>query len=414
MNNAHKFPTIIGLLLLVGLVGIIIFMAEKFVRMSQAAVIPKKIQFTNISDTSFTVSWITEAETTGAVSFFSGNNSAQSAFDERDDTIRMGQYRAHSIVVRGLSPNTLYFVKLKSKTYTFDDHGSPFYVTTGPQLTTESTKLEPSYGTIMTANDQPAGGAIVYLELEGSQLLSTLVSKSGTWIIPLNLIRTKDTKNYLNPSTPAKETIHVIDAAGEGAAVTDTANDAPVPVINIGKSYDFRKRAKIRNLALGETPSVLGESDVSGEVTLSQPRDGALLTTSLPLFTGTGVPGNPVSMVWGITHPAGASVKVDQDGTWRFTPPVRLGEGKQSVTITSNNIQNVPIAITHSFLIFKSGTQVLGDATPSATLFPTTTLSPTPIATTTPIPVTATTAPTISLLIFGLILLGGGMFLIIP
>jgi hypothetical protein len=114
---------------------------------------------------------------------------------------------------------------------------------------------------------------------------------------------------------------------------------------------------------------------------------------------------------------------------WSYTPKKPLSPGKQSVTMTTNNLQNKPVAVTHMFEIFKSGTQVLGDATPSATpaspagvLTPTATLAPVATDTATPtpestlaaqpVPTSGNELPTIILLVIGAgLLLGGGIVL---
>ncbi len=101
--------------------------------------------------------------------------------------------------------------------------------------------------------------------------------------------------------------------------------------------------------------------------------------------------------------------------------------------MTTKNLQNKPVAITHMFEILKSGTQVLGDATPSATLTPATTgtimptptttpestISATPTATASatptealaaqPVPTSGNELPTIILLIISIGLLIGGV-----
>ena len=79
----------------------------------------------------------------------------------------------------------------------------------------------------------------------------------------------------------------------------------------------------------------------------------------------------------GITEPTIGSTVVGKDGVWKYTPKQTLAPGKQSITITTVDAKNKAVAITHTFTILKSGSQVLGDATPSGTLEET----PTPIPT---------------------------------
>ena len=89
--------------------------------------------------------------------------------------------------------------------------------------------------------------------------------------------------------------------------------------------------------------------------------------------------------------------------------------------MTTTDKNNKPIAITHVFTVLKSGSQVLGDATPSASITdtPTPTILPTntPVASAStvaaqPMPTSGSFLPTILLLVTGsLFLLGGGRFL---
>jgi hypothetical protein len=115
----------------------------------------------------------------------------------------------------------------------------------------------------------------------------------------------------------------------------------------------------------------------------------------------------------GITAIQSGKTTVGGTGIWQFTPSKPLAAGKQSVTITTVDENNKPVALTHEFTILKNGTQVLGDATPSATLEPT----QTPIATEStelvaePMPSSGSPLPLIILSIVGAILIGGGAVL---
>jgi hypothetical protein len=131
----------------------------------------------------------------------------------------------------------------------------------------------------------------------------------------------------------------------------------------------------------------------------------------------------------GITSPFTTTTIVGGDGLFRLSPIKPLGIGRQSVTITTTDNKGKSVAFTHMFEILKSGTQVLGDATPSATLTPseTVTLTPTPtqIATDSatptltptpadlvgnPVPTSGASLPTILLLLLGISLVFGSGF----
>lgn len=431
MHFPTKIPTIVGILLVILIVGAIAVGSEFYLRSSTTAsgsIIPSNVQITNISDTTFTVSWTTQLAATGALSV-SSSHGTQVLFDEQD-TKSQGSYLTHSVTIRTAAPNTDYAITILSSGKKNLNGTVPYKVHTGPLLTTASGNLEPVYGTIVTDTNQPVKGALVYVTLEGGQTLSTLSKPSGTWLIPLNLARTQDLTSFLPVTERMTETITVRAGGLETSALTDTLNDSPVPAMVPGKTYDFRNlnaKAPGQQLALVPTPqsqkpasAVLGTSSTkpANTVSLVIPAEGAALPTTIPLIQGTGIPGKTVSLVIGITNPIGDTTVVGANGLWSYTPKKPLSPGRQSVTMTTQNLENKPVAITHMFTILKSGTQVLGDATPSATLTPTATLAPiaTDTATPTPestlaaqpVPTSGNELPTIILLILGVGLVIGG------
>ena len=439
MRLPTKVPTLVGLTLVVLIVGAVAVVSESYLRTATTAsgsIEPANIQITNVSDATFTVSWTTQLPATGALSVASSHGT-QVLFDDQDTKVQ-GKYLTHSVTLRSAAPDTEYSITILSNGKKKFNGNVPYKARTGPLLTTATGNLEPAYGTIVTENNQPVSGALVYVTLEGGQTLSTVSKRSGTWLIPLNLARTEDLTSFLPVTDRMTETIIVRARGIETSAMSDTLNDSPVPNMVPGKPYDFRKlnaKAPGQNLALVPTPqsqkpasAVLGTSSTkpANTVTLVIPAEGAALPTTLPLIQGTGIPGKTVSLIIGITNPIGDTTIVGADGLWSYTPKKPLSPGRQSVTMTTKNLQNKPVAITHMFTILKSGTQVLGEATPSATLTPTLTLTPTatpsatvsatPTATPTstlaaqPVPESGNQLPTIILLVLGAgLMIGGGI-----
>lgn len=411
-----RFPTLLGIVLFALFVGGFVVVFERLSRNpSQAsqAVTPKEVNITNVTDGSFTISWITDAETTGVITLSAEKFKSQTIYDERDRTGKLGSYLTHSLTFRSAQGSTTYAVKILSNGKTFLDNGKPYQVTTGPTLSGNSGNLEPAYGTIMAASGQPAEGALVYLTAEGGQKMSTLVTPSGSWVIPLNLLRSEGLLKFLPQEERITEHLAVRLGNDVSVATTDTLNDSPVPEIRLGKTYDFRRQQAQEASEIASNPSeVLGDSNMiaDGLVTITKPVNGASLTSSLPLIQGTGVAGKKISITLGINNPIGGSTTVDSDSIWRYTPTKPLSPGKQSVTITTIDAKNVPVAITHTFEILKSGTQVLGEATLSATPTLSATSSPTPTSTLAgePLPESGNMLPTIILLLLGLGLLASG------
>ena len=410
----RKIPTIVGLILVFAVMFAFRFAFEKmspyFARASVTDE-PRDVVVTNASDTGFTVTWMTTKDAIGAISI-DEKKELGTIFDERDTfgdakSKLPGKYKTHSVTVRSLSPDTVYNVRIVSDGKTFLKNGQPYQARTGPVMSGNGTNLEPAYGQVSYPSGQPASGSLVYLKPEGGQTLSTIVSAAGSWVIPMHLIRTEDGNSLLEVSDRINESIIIRSPVGDSSAETDTVNDNPVPDMTIGKTYDFRKiQAELKpgqQLAIAPTPlptfqptsapKVLGTSTASHiTVAITKPSNGSSVTSTLPLIQGTGIPGTSVLILLGIQRPVTGTVTVGTDGVWYYTPTKPLSEGKQSVTITTKDKAGKTVAITHSFDILKSGTQVLGDATPSATLTPT----PTPLLTD-PIDATSTPTPTESL-----------------
>lgn len=439
MQLPNKFPTFVGILMIIGIVGSIGF-AERMFRAPSGASgskEPRNVRVTNITGSSFTVSWISDAPTAGTLLVSAPNMSNRIYYDERDQTGKINKYDTHSITVRDAHPATIYSYKLMSDGTQYLDNGKPYIIQTPSSLPTNTSTLEPAYGTIYKNDGQPGGDILVYLTLDGGQELSTLTKPSGVWLIALNQVRTLDLSSFLPTLERMDESIIARDHEHETVTSTDTLNDAPVPDMTIGKNYDFRKQqAKtISNsaLALRTTPTappqapsntlpvgwaVLGDSSTrSYTVSLTSPVQGATLTTTLPLVQGTGIPNKYIGISLGLSTPITGSVKVEANGLWSFTPPKPLPPGKQSVTISTVDATQKSVAITHTFEIFKSGTQVLGVATPSGTLTttPATTVTiapesviPTSTLSAQPPPTSGYELPTILLLLLGVGLFVGG------
>lgn len=429
MKFPTKIPTLAGLLLVLVLVGGIIFASERFLRGTTAAsgsIRPEHVQMSNITDGGFTITWTTTTAATGTVEVKPANGKKAIVFDERDSVNKkQAKYITHSVNVRNLTSSTPHEVTLISNGKAYHDDGKPYQVTTAASLSPVTDGLEPAFGTVLTSDNKPADGALVYLTIEGGQTLSTVVKPSGSWVVPLNLSRTSDLSAFLPPAERITISLLIRSDGQQTSAITDTLNDSPVPEMILGKTYDFRKQQASAGppialtspiLPTAEEPggvggSILGDqapTPTSFKVRLTSPAEGASLTTTLPMIEGMGFPGKFVAITLGIKNPISDSTTVGADGLWRFTPSKALAPGKQSVTITTQDDTGSDIALTHTFEILKSGTQVLGDATPSATLAPTFTPTPTSTLAGEPVPTSGSILPTLVLLIAGLLLLSGG------
>ncbi len=443
-----KIPTLLALFILffsIGIISIVIQKATSGKPSASASQAPVNLMVTNITDTSCKIIWETSATVTGMVTLTAPNKTTVTAYDERDLAGKLTPYATHSVLVKNLTPNTTYTIAIMANGKPVTPKDKPFTVTTGPGINdTTVSGFEPSYGTVKTSDGKPASGGIVVLSLENSQSVSTLITPSGSWIIPLNFIRTKDLSRYLPYSEAAVESITVYYGSQKTDAITTINNDSPVPDMTVGGSYDFRNQSKgkasssvasnstktpnARSLlaqrnqgsVLGTTTGKTGQISVGG-VSISSPTNNSSITSTRPLIQGTGIPGKTLSISVGMAHPQTGKTSVKANGVWQYTPPRPLSFGKQNTTITTVDRNGKTVVLTSVFTVLKAGSQVLGDATPSAT----TTVSATETATMTPTPTIEDTitlepmpepggsVPTILLIVFAVGLVAGGAFFLL-
>ncbi len=197
-----RIPTLLGLsVLVIGLVIGIVLLGQGtnvFAPRATPETTPKQIRVTNVSDTSFTVSFATDEATPGFLRYGTeAQKTSTQAPDDRDKlTGAVDSYTLHHITVTGLQPATEYFYLLGTGSgSTFDNNGVPFSVKTVARAGTPSA-AKTAYGSVSSEAGSPADGAIVYIAMDGIGELSTLVKSSGSWAIPLSNARTTADGSY--------------------------------------------------------------------------------------------------------------------------------------------------------------------------------------------------------------------------
>jgi len=417
MNHERRIPTIVALLFLLLTIGGIVALighGTKSSSQANAPLKPKEVHTTNLTDSNATISWLTDAATSGSVSLGEGSDKRLYA-DDRQETKATTAWVSHYVTVKNLSPTTAYTFRIISGDKTYDDDGKPYTFTTGAIISSSPPAIEPAYGRVEDDTGKPAEGAIVYLRIGDSGELSTLAKPTGEWLIAISTMRSANGERFYNPRSDQQQTIVVRAGVDKQAqAITDIDHDSPVPVMTLGKTYNFLlKKPDDQPLAQkAENSNVLGAQPTpksgkpatptkvptkSEKVAILVPESEGALTTTKPLFRGIGIPGKKVSITVQSTPQTG-EVLVSADGTWVWSPPENLAPGEHTVTITTLDEHGKEIVQTHTFTILKSGSQVLGVSTPSGTLTPTATPGG---ITTTPTPIlTASTSATPTLTLF--------------
>ena len=414
MIREKKIPTILAVLfLLVSLFAgvLLIQKGQVFFLKASPEITPGEMKITNLSFSSFTVSWTTEKETSGFIRFGETSSLGQTFADDRDQISgSTGSFQAHYVTLKNLKPKTTYFFKLGSGGKIFDNSGKPYEIATAGTISGTFPPSDLVSGTILGSDNTPADGAIVYLKMANVTPQSALVRSSGSFIIPLSAALSENLSGFASYDKEAQiEEIFVQGGLrGTATAIATTKNDNPLPEITLGKSYDFRQvLPPEEEKGIFPSPSPQPEPEVqatpsskfsfgelappteatgSVELTITSPEKNEKISTQKPEILGTGPVNQTIQIV--IESPTyTGTVKTDSQGNWSFTPSTNLTPGIHTVKVSFGGK-----TISQTFTVLAAGESELPafTATPSATIIP----SPTPTPKLTPSPTATPSART--------------------
>lgn len=399
-----KIPTIIALLILfLGLAsGIFLIRSNKTFKLgADETSAPKNVRVSNISDTSFTVSWTTQKETSGFIVW--GDNPSSLKNVEQDSLGDTGY--VHYTSTQGLAQQKKYYFKINSQGYEYDNNGIAWEVEV-PSALNFPPPVKPISGDVLDATGSPASNVVVFASIGGAQLLSTTTSPKGTYIIPISLLRTSALNGYYN----IDETNDVIEISvqagplGVASAEVNAESARPSPSIILGQTHDFKNMSPVRDGPLPEAdlsaPSLAEKSsrfdvpeslpqEESENVTITSVTEGETITTQKPQFFGEGPAGVDITITVE-SDPVTDSVKVNNVGTWKWTPPSTLEPGLHTVTLAYRDENGILQKIIRNFVVSAAEGPAF-EATPSATPAQTPASTPTSTPSSTPTTLTTTT-----------------------
>jgi len=240
MKPKKTIPTIVGLvLLLIGMsAGVFLVKNRQLFKVkADLEVIPKDIRFSNITDSSFTISWFTSKESRGFLAWGNNkNNLNRTALNSLGEKSNL-----YYITIDDLSPDTDYYFKINSDNHEFDNEGIPWHIKTGQKLESSTTPSH-IFGSIQTSDGPLSSSIIVYATVAGSSPLSTLTTEAGNWVVPVSNVRSKNLESLVdvNESESVIEIVVQGGVLGVSSAQIYFHTARPVPTINIGNSYDFK------------------------------------------------------------------------------------------------------------------------------------------------------------------------------
>jgi hypothetical protein len=396
---------------------------------------PKDIRVSNVGDNTATISWTTEGETVGFITW--GESQSSISKIEREDNTD-SKYYTHNITITGLGESSTYFYKINSNGVSYDNNGIPWQFSTGPSLGLNSESF-PVSGSIITASGNPQKRALVYLNV-GGYLESTLTSETGVFVFQLGNIRSPDLRSFA-AIDPVRTLLEIsVQAGPEGVASAQIFPQSarPIPPIVLGQVYDLRN---LEPNIDGQNPSVdlqlpedasssskFNTATISGSikptsVILENISEGEVVTSTEPEFFGKGPSGETITITVNSENPITETVQIPTDGSWSWTPPEGLEPGPHSITISWIDLSGITRTLTRNFVVQAgelpafTASESASTPTPtpqtSGTPIPTPTPTPRPLATGTPtpiptptleaVPVTGELTPTIFMSIIGVL-----------
>ena len=435
-----KLPTIIGLVVLIfGLaLGVIVIKNQEIFRLGASPQTqPKDVRISNITDTSFSVSWITDKKTSGFVKW--GTNANDLANIDLDEIGDIGF--SHYVTIRTRQDNqnkqVIYF-KINSDGNNFDNNNLPWQINLAPTISPKGS-TEIISGTVISSAGNPEANALVYATVAGGNLLSSYTSNSGSWVIPLGLARTQNLDNYLSineVSTLIELSVNT-GASGVSSAQIYPIAAKPAPPMIIGQIHDF---TSLRESSANNTPNARLElpdnsssnsrfnlensptsTPSSKTVSLDSIQSGETINTTNPEFFGTGPADTQIQITIHSNSELTGSVKVNAKGNWTWDPPNKLSVGSHTLTISWKDAAGILRSLTRTFVVQAAegpAFEATPSATPKLTATPKTTATATPKASLTPkpsptlkasvspspaaIPVSGNLTPTILLFMMGI------------
>ncbi len=387
----RKIPGFFGLFFIVISIGITVYLVRQgliYLTRATPSEIPENVKVTNVTDSSFSLTYTTGGLVTGSINLGKTDDSEETVLDERDQSESvLRQYKTHTITPQNLDPSQRYKYSILSGSEKILNEGEFFEIQTGPKIEDSPSSQKPLVGRVTHEDGKESSDTLVYLSTEDSQLVSNVTKEDGSYILPLNSLREKSLSSYL--SLNEDSVIKLLITNGKiSSNVTLTAGQiSPVPPIILSNDYDFRVNLDpiAKNTAPSENFPKKDEGS-SKDPEINTPSDQQNFTDQKPEFSGEAQPNAEVEIEIHSDENIKTKVAADSFGNWEFRPTDPLSPGEHTITIKSKDSTGILKTITRRFTVFAQGSQVGESATPSGkTVSPTPTPSPTVTPTPTPL-----------------------------
>ncbi len=403
-----KIPTLLGLILITIGIGVTSYFIKQgvfYIIKATPTNNPQDVRITNITDSSFTVSYSTKEKVLGSLNY--GENEAlnKKVLDDKDQQSgNLTPKIIHNITVRNLKPSTKYYFSITSGNETYLNNEIPYEILTGTMIKAEPPDQEPLSGKILLPNGDAPLEAVVYATIKDAQIISTYVKNDGTYILPLNSLRTADLKSYLTLKEDMNIKLLMVGDNYSSNVIVLRKQINPVPLVTLSKNYDFTTsfdEESTESAKFEKFPSfpAISTDRTAGEPEIITPQNNQEFSDDQPRFNGKALPNESVKIIINSDNKIETEIKADIYGNWSFRPTEPLSPGEHTISIITRDTQQILRTITNSFTVYASGSKFTDTVSPTPTIAitqtPTITITPTiqPSITTTPT-ITITPIPT--------------------
>lgn len=344
---------------------------------------PKDIRITNVSDKSFTITYQTDTPITGSISYGRDKRLGQSELEDVD--MEKGSFspkKIHSMSLRKLTPATKYYLTITSGSKTFLHNNAPFEVATGTDISSSSAMQTIIKGKIILPDGNAPSEALVYLNAENSQTLSSTTAKNGQFSFSLKELRTNNLSSYFNVNENTVFKIVATNGSLKSTVSTSLNQTDSIPTITLSNDYNFTQETSSpiasKSAKSAGFPSI-PDFENKSKPEIINPKENQSFTDQKPQFRGTSLPNEKVEIIIHSDEQITTQVTADSNGNWTYKPSANLSPGKHTITIKTRDSSGILTTIMQSFTVYAAESPTSIPATPSATPISTTTPASTPI-----------------------------------
>lgn len=262
-----KIPTLIGMALIFALVGSLVFwFFSRGDIQNKSNFEISDLQIVNITDTTVTIVWQTNAPAIGEVHFGEFENLNQKSKDNRD-LKKLTERLTHFVTIKNLKPDTRYFYKITNNSLSYPDKTLEFKTANiNSPYDLNFSFPKPLKGTILNTNLNPIDESLIYLKIPGAQNLATFSSTAGNFILPLKLVLSEDLNQFFNIPSDTQATLIIKKGKLESKVKLfiseSTVNLPPIP---IGSNLDLSSYVKPPFTTISIRQTKIGSFDFNSD-----------------------------------------------------------------------------------------------------------------------------------------------------